>query len=257
MRVGAHVSPQHPLLEAEARDAEVVQIFLSNPQSYKAPKPRDDADELRASDIGIYVHAPYIMNPASPNNRIRIPSRKTLDQIMRAAAAIGAAGVIVHGGHVGDDEDVTVGFERWRKLFEYAEDGWSVPLLIENTAGGGNAVARELAGYGPLWDMIGDFNVGVCLDTCHAWAAGEDLAAAVDTIRSLTGRLDLVHCNDSRDPPGSRRDRHTNLGAGEIPEELLVGVVRAAAVDTVVETPDDNGGHAADIVWLRDRLGAG
>ena len=246
MRIGAHVSPDRPLEAAAARDADLVQIFLSNPQSYKAPKPRDDVDEL-------YVHAPYIMNPANPNNRIRIPSRKTIAQTMEAAAAIGARGVVVHGGHVGDDEDASVGYERWRKVFEYSDGGWDVPLLIENTAGGGNAVVRELASYGPLWEEIGDFNVGVVIDTCHAWAAGEDLAAAVETVRGLTGRLDLVHCNNSRDPLGSRRDRHANLESGEIPGDLLLDVVRAAGTPVVVETPDEGDGvaHAADIAWLR------
>jgi deoxyribonuclease-4 len=256
MRIGAHIRSDDPVGAAAARNADLVQMFLSPPQSYKAPKPRADREELLASGLPIYVHAPYVMNPASPNNRIRIPSRKTLDQIMEAAATIGAIGVIVHGGHVGDDEAVTVGFERWRKLFEYADGGWKVPLLIENTAGGGNAVARELQNYGPLWEQIGEFNVGVCLDTCHAWAAGEDLAAAVDTLRAHTGRVDLVHCNDSRDPHNSRRDRHTNLGDGEIPPELILDVVRSADVDVVVETPDgdEGGGQKADIAWLRANL---
>jgi deoxyribonuclease-4 len=253
--IGAHTSPGAPLAEAEARNADLVQIFLSNPQSYKAPLPRDDAAELAAAALPIYIHAPYIMNPASPNNRIRIPSRKTLAQTMEAAAAIGAAGVVVHGGHVGDDEDPAVGFERWRKVFEYGEE-WSVPLLIENTAGGGNAVARELANYGPLWDEIGEFNVGVVLDSCHLWAGGQDLASAVDVVRGLTGRLDLIHCNDSRDPFASGRDRHANLGRGEIPDDLLVSFVRSGGVPVVVETPDDGGGHAEDIAWLRARLGS-
>jgi deoxyribonuclease-4 len=252
MLIGAHTSPGDPVAEAAARDADLVQIFLSNPQSYKKPVPRDDAEELRAAGLPIYVHAPYLMNPASPNNRIRIPSRKTLADTMAAAEAIGARGVVVHGGHVGDDEDVAVGFERWRKLLESFSS--PVPLLVENTAGGGNAVVRDLANYGRLWDEIGDYNVGVVLDTCHAWAAGEDLGAAVELVRSLTGRVDLVHCNDSRDPHGSRRDRHANLGAGEIPAELIVEVVRAADAPVVVETPNDDGGQARDIAWLRERV---
>ena len=253
MLIVAHVGGAHPLEAAAERDADLVQIFLSAPQSWKAPLPREDAVELRAADLPIYVHSPYVMNPGSPNNRVRIPSRKTIAETMQAAEAIGAAGVIVHGGHVGDDEPVAVGFERWRKLLDTFES--PIPLLIENTAGGGNAIARDLEHYGPLWEEIGDYNVGVCLDTCHAWAAGEDLASAPERLRALTGRLDLVHCNDSRDPHDSRRDRHANLGRGEIPPELLVGVVRAAGVPTVVETPNgEDGGHAADIAWLRERL---
>ena len=241
-----------PLAAAAERGADLVQIFLSNPQSYKAPSPRQDAETLIASGLPIYVHSPYPMNPASPNNRIRIPSRKTLAGTMAAAEAIGAKGVVVHGGHVGDDEDISVGFERWRKLLDSFES--TVPVLVENTAGGGNAVARDLANYGPLWDEIGDYNVGVVIDTCHAWAAGQDLAGAVDTIRAATGRVDLVHCNDSRDPHNSRRDRHTNLGRGEIPEELILLVVREADCPIVVETPNDDGGQARDIEWLRSRL---
>ena len=134
--------------------------FLSDPQGWKKPPPRDDAAELIASGARLYVHAPYLMNLASPNNRIRIPSRKNLAQTVEAAAAIGAAGVIVHGGHVGDDEDISVGYERWRKALDTFES--SVPVLIENTAGGGNAVVRELENYAPLWEEIGDYNVGAC-----------------------------------------------------------------------------------------------
>ena len=127
-------------------------------------------------------------------------------------------------------------------------------MLVENTAGGGNAVVRDLTNYGPLWEQIGDYNVGVVLDTCHAWAAGEDLAAAVDLVRGLTGRIDLVHCNGSRDPLNSRRDRHANLTDGEIPADLILGVVRAADAPVVVETPNDDDGQARDITWLRSHL---
>lgn len=252
MLIGAHVSSKDPLTEAKARNADLVQIFIANPQSWKKPVPREDAEELKASGLPIYVHSPYVMNPVSPNNRIRIPSRKTMAQIAEAAEAVEAKGLIVHGGHVGDDEDIAVGFERWRKALETFES--SVPILIENTAGGGHAVVRELDNYGPLWEEIGEFNVGVCLDTCHAWAAGEDLATAVDRIVADTGKVDLVHCNDSRDPHDSRRDRHTNLGKGEIPEELIVRVVRAANAPVVVETPSDDDGQTLDIAWLRERI---
>lgn len=252
MLIGAHVGSKDPLAEAAERNAFVVQIFISNPQSYRKPVPRDDTEELKASGLPIYVHAPYIMNPVSPNNRIRIPSRKTLAQTVEAAEAVGARGVIVHGGHVGDDEDIAVGFERWRKALDTFES--TVPVLIENTAGGGHAVARELDNYGALWEEIGDYNVGVCLDTCHAWAAGDDLATAVDRIVAATGKVDLVHCNDSRDPHNSRRDRHTNLGKGMIPEDLIIGVVKAAGAPVIVETPSDNDGQKKDIAWLRQRI---
>lgn len=252
MILGAHVSPQKPLDEAAARGAEAVQVFLSNPQQWKPPLPRADADELKASDIHIYVHAPYLMNLASPNNRVRIPSRKTLAATVEAADAIGAKGVIVHGGSVGADEDVSVGYERWRKALDSFDV--TVPILVENTAGSGNSVMQDLEHYGPLWEQIGDMNVGVCLDTCHTWAAGADTDTAVDLITSLTGGIALVHCNDSKDEHGSNRDRHENLGKGQIPEDQLIGMVEAAGATTILETPGGVEDHIADLEWLRARL---
>ncbi len=252
MRIGAHVSPQNLLEEAAARGADAVQMFVANPQSWKAPLPRDDAEELKASDIDIYVHAPYLINLASPNNRVRIPSRKTLAATVAAAEAIGALGVIVHGGSIGADEDIDVGFERWRKAMDSFEV--TVPILVENTAGKGNTVMQDLSNYGPLWEAIGDFNVGVCLDTCHTWAAGADLETAVSLVNGLTSGIVLVHGNDSRDEAGSNRDRHANFGDGQIPEELLLGVIREANTTVIVETPGDVEGQSADIAWLRERL---
>jgi deoxyribonuclease-4 len=252
MKIGAHVSPTRPLAEAAARNAEAVQVFLANPQSWKAPIPRDDAQELKASDIDFYVHAPYLMNLASPNNRVRIPSRKTLAQTVAAAEAIGALGVIVHGGSVGADEDLSVGFERWRKALESFEI--AVPILVENTAGSGNSVMQDISHYGPLWDAIGDLNVGVCLDTCHTWAAGQDMEKAVSLITGLTGGISLIHANDSRDESGSNRDRHANFGQGQIPEDLVPNIIREAGVTAIVETPNDDGGQAADIAWLREQV---
>ncbi len=255
MEIGAHVPARRPLEAAAARNADLVQFFLGNPQSWKKPEPRADADELQRSPLPLYVHSNYLINVCSDNNRVRIPSRKNLADVIAAAESIGAEAVIVHGGHVADHEDnAAVGVERWRKALDGIDS--DVRVFIENTAGGGNAVAREIDNYGPLWDGIGDLNVGVCLDTCHAWAAGEDLETVVDRLLAATGRIDLVHANDSRDPHDSRRDRHTNLGTGMIPEDLLVGVVKAAGAPVVVETPDDAEGQAADIAWLRARVEA-
>ena len=251
MRIGAHVANARPLDAAAAVGGDVVQMFLSNPQSWKKPKPRDDVEELRGSDMPIYVHSPYLVNVGSDNNRVRIPSRKIIGDTLEAAAAIGAAGVIVHGGHIADEEDAPVGWERWRKALDSVEI--TVPILIENTAGGGNAIVREIDAYGPLWEEIGDYDVGVCLDTCHAWAAGEDLETVVDRVTELTGGVALVHCNSSRDPHGSHRDRHANLADGEIPFDLLVGVVEAAGAPVVVETPVE--GQANDIAMLKGVLG--
>jgi deoxyribonuclease-4 len=249
--IGSHVPPDDPLATAAAEGADLVQIFLGDPQSWKAPKPRADAERLRASGIPIYVHAPYLVNVASPNNRIRIPSRKILQQTCDAAAGIAATAVIVHGGHVTDDDEPGAGFDRWRKALEQLET--DVPVLLENTAGGDHAMARHFDTIGRLWERIGDLNIGFCLDTCHAWAAGEGLVDAVDRILAITGRIDLVHCNDSKDEAGSGRDRHANLGTGTIDPELLVAVVNAAGAPVVCETADE--GRKDDIALLR--AGAG
>jgi deoxyribonuclease-4 len=257
MRIGAHVDPADPLGAAAARGADAVQFFLTDPQGYKTPKPREDAAVLRESEVDVYIHAPYIVNVASPNNRIRIPSRKLLMAHARAAAELGAKGLIVHGGHVGKDADLAAGFENWRKAFEYAEKdgGLPLPILIENTAGGDNACARRFDDLARLWDEVGGFGAGFCLDTCHAFAGGEDLAGVVDRVKAITGRIDLIHANDSKGGFDSGQDRHDNLGNGKIDPELVVAAIRAAGAPAVVETPGGAEGQTADIALLRGRVG--
>ncbi|GAA4618017.1 deoxyribonuclease IV [Actinoallomurus liliacearum] len=251
LRIGAHVDRTDPLAAAAAKKAEVVQFFLGDPQGWKAPVLPEGYEAIRDSDVDVFIHAPYIVNVASSNNRIRIPSRKILTQQLEAAAKIGAKGLIVHGGHVLKNDDPQSGFDNWRKVFERMEDR-PIPVLIENTAGGDNAMARKLDRIARLWEALDGFDVGFCLDTCHAHAAGEDLVDVVERVKAITGRIDLVHCNDSRDAFGSGADRHANLGDGRIDPELILAVVRAAGAPVVVETPGD--GQAADIAWLREHL---
>lgn len=264
--IGVHVGPGltddnelddgGPLARAAEMDADGVQIFLTDPQSYATPKPRPDAEALLGGDVMVVVHAPYMLNVASTNNRIRIPGRKLLAEHAQAAAAVGAFGMVVHGGHVLASDDPAVGVDNWRKTFTYQakNGGFALPLFIENTAGGGNAMARDLDAIGRLWDAIGEFGAGFVLDTCHAWAAGWDLGTAVADIRAITGRLDLVHLNNSRDAAGSSRDRHAPLSDGEIPTELLLDVARAADCPVILETPGDGAAHAEEIQTLRAAL---
>lgn len=252
IKLGAHIPAGDPLQEAEARGVELVQFFLGSPQSWRKPAPRQDADRLRSSPVDIYVHAPYLVNVASPNNRVRIPSRKILAQTVEAAEQVGAAGVVVHGGHVTKNEAVEAGFSRWRKALEWVDT--DIPILIENTASGNNAQARRLRHLAGLWEVIGDLGPGFCLDTCHAWAGGEVLEGLVDRVLAATGRIDLVHLNDSRDGFNSRRDRHANLGRGHIPGELLAEVVRAAGAPAVIETPGAAEQHRSDLAWIEERL---
>jgi deoxyribonuclease-4 len=252
--IGAHVDPADPLAEAAARQADLVQFFLSDPQGWKAPKPRADADALRATDVGIYIHAPYLVNVATTTNKIRIPSRKIMTEHAAAAAGIGARGLIVHAGHVNTGDDPEQGFANWRKTLERNE--FPVPILIENTAGGDNAMARRLDRLARLWDVIGHFDVGFCLDTCHAHAGGEELLGLVDRVKAITGRIDLVHANDSRDLFGSGADRHANFGTGQLDPDAIVAVCAAAGAPVIVETPGGADGQGADIALLRSRLPA-
>lgn len=252
IRLGAHLRGDDPLAEAEARGVDLVQIFLGPPQSFRKPPPRSDAEELRESPVEIYVHAPYRVNVASPNNRIRIPSRKTLANIIDAAEQIGAAGLVVHGGHVTDGEPIESGFPRWRKALQSFET--DLPILIENTASGDNAQARRIDDLGRLWEVIGDLNPGFCLDTCHVWAGGEPMEGVVERVLEATGRIDLVHLNDSRDPFDSRRDRHANLGQGYIPGDRLIEVVEKANAPVIIETPGGVHEHCIDLDWIRKRL---
>jgi deoxyribonuclease IV len=262
LRIGAHVDQADPVAEAQARGADLAQFFLGDPQGWKGPVVAyaGGGEALRTTaaraDVDLYVHAPYVINVATSNNRIRIPSRKLLDQQVQAAAAIGAKGLIVHGGHVLKDDDPALGVDNWCKTFERME--LALPVLIENTAGGGNAMARRLDRVARLWDALGgrvDMDrIGFCLDTCHAHAGGEELPGIVDRVKAITGRVDLVHANDSKDTFDSGADRHDNFGSGRIDPDEIVAVAAAAGAPVVCETPGGAAGQGADIAFLRERL---
>src|ERR671923_1977960 len=160
--VGAHVGRQQPLEAAESLGANCLQLFLSDPQGWRKPPPRKDAEMLRSSPLPVYVHAPYLINVCSPRNNVRYGSRKVLQQTCDAAAEIGAAAVVVHPGHAEDGIEAGVG--RWVRTLEMLNS--EVPLYIENTAGGDNAVARRFDALARLWDLItkqhGEIEIGFC-----------------------------------------------------------------------------------------------
>src|SRR3954466_3876181 len=253
--VGAHLSPRKPLDEAEAVGADCVQIFLSDPQGWEKPPPRKDAEQLRASKVPLYVHAPYLINVCSPRNNVRYGSRKILQQTCDAAGDVGAAAVIVHAGHA--EDGIAEGVGRWLRTLEMLES--DVPVLIENTAGGENAVARRFDALALLWGAGAgaktSVDVGFCFDTCHAHAAGEELSDAIDRVRAIVGKIDLLHANDSRDPAGTGADRHANLGNGEIGADVLREMIGAAGPPVVVETPGAAKEMRADIEFVREALG--
>ncbi len=242
MRIGAHVrSSSDPLGDAADLGADIVQLFVTDPQKWSKPAPHPQTAALRESGVDVVVHSSYVINVASLNNRLRMPSRKAVAEQAAAAAELGAIGLVVHGGHVRDNEDAAQGYLNWRKLFERQADkgGFGVPILIENTAGGENAMARFVEDVERLWLAVGDFGdqVGFCLDTCHAWAAGLELGDLVTRVKAATGRIDLVHLNNSRDEFGSARDRHAPLDGGQIPTVDLLAVAAEAGAPVVLETP--------------------
>jgi len=255
--VGAHLGRDRPLEAAAAVGGDCAQLFLSDPQGWEKPPPREDAEQLRTSGFPVYVHAPYLVNVCSPRSNVRYGSRKILTQTCEAAADIGAAAVIVHGGHAEDGIDEGVG--RWARTLEMLES--SVPVWIENTAGGTNAVARRFDALARLWEAVSaaktSVQVGFCFDTCHAHAAGEQLSDAVERVLAIVGRIDLLHANDSRDPAGTGADRHANLGEGQIDTGALRAMIRAAGPPVVVETPGGAQEMRADIDFVRATLGAG
>lgn len=251
MLIGAHVPTEGALEAAQELEAECLQMFLGDPQSFKAPPLPPDAEGLKASGLPIYIHAPYRLNIASPNNRIRIPARKLLAQTLSRAEELGAAGVIVHGGHA--EDGVERGFMRWRKVFEEATS--KVPIVLENTAGGDNAMTRHVAALAGLWAFLEEFEPHFCFDTCHAHAAGENLADVVERTLQVTGRIDVVHANNSRDDFGSGRDRHANFGDGRIHSEDIVAMTAQAGAPAVIcETAWP--GIADDLSLLRSWLGS-
>jgi deoxyribonuclease-4 len=254
--IGAHVDSTDPLAHGDEVGARAVQFFLSDPQGWKKPEPHPKADEIRASDLTVYIHSPYLINVATSNNKIRVPSRKILSQHAEAAADIGAKALIVHGGHGLDQDDPELGIDNWRKTFSRAAEagGFGLPILIENTAGGTNAMVRKFDRLARLWDAIGEFGPGFCLDTCHAYAGGEELLGIVERVLAITGRIDLIHANNSRDAFDSGADRHANFDSGTIDPAVIGQIVKDAGCDVIVETPRE--GQADDIKFLHHATGA-
>ena len=240
------------MADAEADGADVVQFFLGNPQSWKKPKPREDAEVLKASSMPLYVHAPYLINVASANNRVRIPSRKILQDTCDAASEINATAVIVHGGHA-DDNDMG---GRLRALAQGAGVPRDRRCRVPGEHRGrrpcdGPALRHHRPAVGPHRRQGHRLLPGhlPCL------GGGREARRRRRADQGITGRIDLVHCNDSRDAAGSGADRHANFGTGQIDPELLVAVVKAADAPVICETADE--GRKDDIAFLREHMDYG
>lgn len=256
LAIGAHVGGENPIETAKKLKLDAIQIFLADPQSWKGTEiPHPDGAEglkkqAKTAKVDVYVHARYIINVATTNNKVRIPSRKILQADMDAAASIGAKALIVHGGHVTADDDPAVGVANWVKAIDQLD--MKIPLYLENTAGGKFSMARRLESIARLWDAIGDKGIGFCLDTCHAHAGGIAQENLAETILKTTGRIDLVHCNNSRDAFDSGADRHANLNSGTMDLDILIKNLKTAKAPIILETPYDD--IETDLKILRDAL---
>lgn len=251
--------------------ADCVQVFVSNPRGWAATagNPRDDhafREGTAAGRIPVFVHAPYLVNLGSPTVATREKSVVALRHALGRGHEIGAAGVVTHAGSAVAAERRDEALKQVRELLlpllDAVPDG-GPRLLVEPTAGGGEALASRVEDLTEYFAVLDEHpRLGVCLDTCHAFAAGHDLAAPGGVRATLgtlvkavgRGRLGLVHVNDSRDPLGSGRDRHAAVGSGHIgtdPFRELFVHPATRGVPLVVETPGGADGHTRDLQLLR------
>jgi deoxyribonuclease IV len=275
--IGAHVRVTGGLATGSLRyaaavGAEAIQVFVSNPRGWAA-SPADASqeaalrDHVAATGLPVFVHAPYLVNPGSPDPATRDRSVAAIRHSLRRGRDIGARGAVVHTGSAVDG-DRQAGLHRVREcllplLDEIGDDG--PDLLLEPMAGQGQMLCSRLPELEPYLGAL-DWHprAGVCLDTCHAFAAGHDLSGPQGAGRALRalqaaardpgGRLRLVHANDSRDGLGSRRDRHEAIGAGQIGLAGFGALLRhplTRGVPFIVETPGGQAGHARDVAALR------
>ena len=277
---------------AAAVGAEVIQVFVSNPRGWAAGPgdPRQDA-LLRESGLAVFIHATYMINLGSGNPEVAARSADALWHALRRGAEIGARGVVVHAGSAAGwapagpsdagatdagDPRAAAREQAMRQLGEIAlplldKLGDDDPdLLFEPMAGQGQMLCArtgDVTGY--LSAVDHHPKAGLCLDTCHLFAAGHDLTAdggVAAMLGELTGpdgapgsgtaAVKLVHANDSLLGCGSRRDRHETIGAGQLGTEPFRTLLAALPeVPFVVETPGGKAGHARDIATLKELRG--
>lgn len=276
--LGAHVTvsgglARGALRAADSLAAQAVQVFVSNPRGW-APAPGDPGQDAAFRDgcaergIVAYVHAPYLINLGSPTPATQERSVESLRHALRRGREIGARGVVVHAGSAVAGASHGLAMTQVREhllplLDEHARLADGPRLLIEPTAGGGQALASTVDSLAAYLDVL-EWHpaLGVCLDTCHLHAAGHDLARRggmtrlLDSVVTQIGadRIGLVHANDSRDASGSLRDRHASIGARTIGLPAFRALLRHSAVrgiGVVVETSDEDQGHARDLATLR------
>ena len=235
MLIGAHVSPAGGPAKAVERGvekgADSIQIFNQNPRAWKPTVYTDQqvADFHKAFEKSrvkaVLIHAVYLLNPASDEKEFRDKTRASLIASLRAGDALGAHAVVLHPGSAKAGK-VAPAIKRAGKVITQAlNESDRCPLHLENTAGAGGTLGRSFRELADLLDASGGSKrLGVCLDSCHLFASGYDirteegLASVLDDYDAAVGlgRLGSLHLNDSQTPLGSNRDRHANVGEGEL-----------------------------------------
>jgi deoxyribonuclease-4 len=259
MLIGAHVSQAGGLDKAiergTERGCEAIQIFNQSPRMWRPTAyDEDDFDAFRAaikpSPIrAVLIHAVYLINCASEDSAIRDKSRQSLIQSLRVGDGIGATGVVLHPGSA-KQGDAGRAIKRAGKLIKEAlAESEHCPLHLEDTAGAGGTLGRSFEELAELLHAAGGGpRLGVCLDSCHLLASGYDirttdgLAEALDQFDRTAGlkRLHSLHLNDSQTPLGSNRDRHADVGEGELGERgcaAFLSEPRFEQLPCVLETP--------------------
>jgi deoxyribonuclease-4 len=280
MLIGCHVSPAGGPHKAVERGVEkgcrAIQIFNQSPRGWKPNSYDDDQlakfhKAMAESEVdAVLIHAIYLLNPGSEDAEIREKSLLSLATSLQVGDALGAAGVVLHPGSA-KTGPVPPAIERAGAVIkEVLAESESCPLHLEITAGAGGTLGRSFAELAELIDAAGgDQRLGVCLDSCHLLASGYDVRtpeavdAVVEEFKKELGldRLGSIHLNDSQFPLGSNKDRHANIGEGEIGEAGCQAFLRHeafAGLACVLETPGPDGkGTSADEVAYAQRLLAG
>jgi deoxyribonuclease-4 len=259
MLIGAAVSPAGGPAKAVERGvergAQAIQFFNQNPRGWKLREYSDDEvatfrDAMAASDVkALLIHAVYLLNCASEDPAIRAKSLTSLTRSLRAGAALGAHAVVLHPGSALAGEAAPALARAGAVIAEALAESDGCPLHLENTAGTGGTLGRSFDELAALIEIAGgDERLGVCLDSCHLLASGYDirtpelLDAVLDEYASRVGieRLGSLHLNDSQAPLGSNRDRHANVGEGEIGPDGCAAFLsdpRFEGLPCVLETP--------------------
>nr|WP_239140247.1 MULTISPECIES: deoxyribonuclease IV [Actinoplanes] len=277
-RIGSHTKTSGGLAKAalpyvDAAGSETLQVYVSNSRGWALPAgdPKQDTlfrDGIGERDLPAYIHASLLVNLGSPTELTVERSVATLEHALLRGKAIGATAVVYHAGSSVDESHAGKALHQLREallpLLDRASAEGLPRLLVEPSAGGGRSLASKVQDLEPYLAAVENHPwMGVCFDTCHAWAAGHDLAtpggmtATLDALLAAVGpdRLQLVHANDSKDECGSTRDRHETIGKGRIgsaPFAELFAHPATAGVPIIVETPTvEHEGHAADIALLK------